>query len=84
MADSLPNYRLEQIRLRAQIAGLQATVARQELELMEMLDRQERLDENIRASHHALSELESQLTGLEQQHGPFSSSHLAALRAQRG
>ena len=69
MADSMPNYHVEQQRLKSQIASLNATVERQVLEVMEMEDRIERSKENIEASRVAIAEAEGRLVGLIETHG---------------
>jgi chromosome segregation ATPase len=69
MADAMPNYQVEQLKLVAQIAGLKANIARQTLEIAEMEDRKARYIENIASTKESITEYEKQLKGLEQEHG---------------
>lgn len=69
MADVMPNYQVEQQRLRAQIAAQQATIEAQKLAILEMEDRRTRHEENIAAAQKAISTLTEQLHSLMAAHG---------------
>lgn len=69
MADSTPNYSVEQQRLRMNIANLQATIERQRFEILEMEDRKARNEENIEKSLEAIGELEQNLADLVKEYG---------------
>ncbi len=65
----MPNYHVEQQRLKSQVASLRATIERQVLEVMEMEDRIARSRENIEASRVAIDEAEGRLVALIETHG---------------
>lgn len=69
MADVLPNYEVEQQRLRAQIAAQKATIEQQRLAILEMQDRTRRHQDNIDAALKAIAALEQQLQSLIDEHG---------------
>jgi TolA-binding protein len=69
MADVMPNYQVEQQRLRSQIAALKANIERQKLEIMEMQERERATLENIEATKKSITECRIQLKELEKVHG---------------
>lgn len=69
MGDSMPNYKLEQQRLRAAISAQQSNIEKQLLDIMEMEDRKQRHEDNIAASEKAIAELRAKLDSLEAAHG---------------
>jgi len=69
MADVMPNYKLEQQRLRAKIAEQRATIERQRLDILEMDDRRARHEENIAAAEKAIEKFTNDLKSLEETHG---------------
>ncbi len=72
MSDKMPNYFVEQQRLKADIAGQKANIAKQYLDIMEMADRKQRLLDNIEAAKLAVKDKMDRLKGLEQEHGALS------------
>ena len=67
--DNLPDYSVEQQRLKAQIAEQRATVERQRLEILEMTSRQNKHKENIKAALKAIEDYSIKLKDLENVHG---------------
>lgn len=81
MADVTPNYRLEQQRLRSQIAAQRANIERQRLDILEMADRLQRHEANIAASEQAIAEMERQLLQLEETHGLLTEARFEDLKS---
>lgn len=69
MGDKLPNYLVEQQRLKCEILAQQAAASKQYLEILEMVDRKERLLNNIEATLKSIKEKQDRLTSLEETHG---------------
>lgn len=69
MADAVPNYFVEQQRLKTQISAQRHNIERQRLDIMEMADRARRHLENIAASEKAIGEMEVSLQQLQEAHG---------------
>ena len=82
MADKLPNYFVEQQRIKTEIANQRSTIARQYLEIMEMSDRKSRILENIEAAQAVIDDREQKLQGLINEHG--SLNELEFLQTIRG
>ena len=80
MGDVVPNWRLEQQRLRAQIAEQRSRIEAQRLAILEMADRKLRHEENIDAALKAISTYEEQLHGLEATHGPLTEEWFHGMR----
>lgn len=72
MPDVTPNYRVEIQRIKSNIAAQQANIERQRLEILEMVDRKGRHEENILAAQRAIADLEQQLAQLSQAHGELT------------
>ena len=81
MSDVMPNYKVEQQRLRAQVAEQQAAIARQTLAILEMADRKARHLENIAGAQRAIEQFQEQLAGLEETHGRLTSEEVDAMSA---
>lgn len=81
MADVMPNYKVEQQRLRARIAEQRAQIEGQTLAILEMADRKARHEGNIDAARRAIEEMETQLASLAEAHGELTSKEIAALAA---
>jgi len=69
MADAMPDYALEQQRLKAQIAALRHNLERFKLEIMEVESRKRAALENIDATDAAIEEHEARLASLVDTHG---------------
>ena len=69
MADVMPDYALEQQRLRAQIASFRHNLERHKLEIMEVESRKRSALDNIAATGKAIAEHEARLAGLIETHG---------------
>lgn len=69
MTDVLPNYNLEQQRLRSQIAAQRAQIEQQWLAILEMADRKQRHEDNIAAAKRSIADFEERLRDLEETHG---------------
>lgn len=74
MSDRMPNYYVEQHRLKSEILDQQSTISKQYLQIFEMVDRKQRLVENIAAAQAAIIDKETRLKSLEDQHGALSES----------
>lgn len=74
--DNMPDYYVEQQRIKAQRAEQLATIERQRLEIMEMGSRQNNHRNNIIAARKCLQELEIKLKGLVETHGEMSIEEL--------
>lgn len=72
MADAMPDYQVEQQRLRAQIAAQRSTIEAQKLSILEMTERKRKHEENILAAEKAIAEYETKLAGLEATHGKLT------------
>jgi septal ring factor EnvC (AmiA/AmiB activator) len=70
MADGAPSSRLVEARLKADIARLEATIASQELDKLEIEDKIERLDMNIEASRKEIERKKTSLQALYDQNPP--------------
>ena len=80
MGDVLPNYKVSQMRLKTQILAQQHNIAKQELEIMEMGDRVDRYEQNIVAAEKTIVGYETDLRGLEKEHGKLSKADLEAAK----
>ena len=69
MADVMPDYKMEQQRLRMQIAALNHNLERYRFEVMEVESRKAKAFENIAATEKAIGDLETNLAGLAKTHG---------------
>jgi len=69
MADVMPNYQLEQQRLRFQIVTQEQAIEKNKLDIMEMEDRKQRHLENMNAAKDAIAGYKKSLASLEQAHG---------------
>lgn len=69
MADVMPDYALEQQRLKAQIASFRHNLERHKLEIMEVESRKRAALDNIAATCKAIAEHEARLAGLIETHG---------------
>jgi len=79
--DSLPNYHVEQQRLRAQLAAQRSKIEEQKLTILEMADRKTRHEENIAAAERAIAEYAKQLAALEATHGALTDATYETMRA---
>jgi chromosome segregation ATPase len=80
-SDSLPNYHLEQQKIKVQILAQESTIAKQQLDIMEMADRKARCENNITAAKEAISKLNQDLSGLEKTHGEVTEEVYEAMSA---
>lgn len=78
MADSAPNYKVEQQRLRAQRIAQLANIEKQRLDILEMADRCRRHLDNIASAEAAIGEIDKKLAGLETTHGALTDKELDA------
>ena len=69
MGDLMPDYKVEQQKLRVQVASLKANKERAILELMEVESRKIQIGINLKASDVAVIEAEDKLRSLENEHG---------------
>ena len=69
MADVMPDYFVEQQRVRAQIASLKHSLERQKLEIMEIDHRRAKTVENMASTEDAIKSRQKDLTALEKEHG---------------
>lgn len=69
MADVGPDYRVEQQRLRSQVAQLRANLERFRLDLIEFESRELQTQGNIEATEAAIIEHDGKLTSLIEAHG---------------
>ena len=81
MADAIPNYKVEQQRLKMRIAEQHSNIERQTLDIMEMADRKLRHEENIEAAHRAIAQYQSDLSALENAHGKLDENEIEAMSA---
>jgi hypothetical protein len=79
--DKQPNYLVEQQRLRSQIAAQIATIERQKLEVLELVDRKLRHEENIEAACQAINDMQAQLNSLANAHGVLNDQAYHSLSA---
>lgn len=77
MADVMPDYMVEQQKLRADIATLESTIQKQLLSIMQADAQRMKYVENIEASKEAIKERKKQLAGLEKEHGKALPPNLA-------
>jgi hypothetical protein len=69
MADKMPDYHVEQQKIRVQIANLQANLARYDLDIMEADSRKKQAYINIEATKEAIAHSEETLASLIEAHG---------------
>lgn len=69
MADKMPNYYVEQQKLRVQIANLEANLERFKLEIMEADSRKEQAHVNIKATEEAIARTREGVASLVEAHG---------------
>lgn len=81
MADVMANPKVEQQRLRMQIAAQRHQVEQQTLAILEMADRKARHLENIAAAHRAIAEFERTLASLDAAHGALTPEIAEAMTA---
>ena len=67
----MPNYRVEQQRLKMQIAAQEHAVEQRKLEIMEMVDRKNKATEQIQAAKQAIAHMTKSLSELIKNHGPI-------------
>lgn len=65
----LETYHAEIQKIRANVAAMQANIAKQKLQYMDMVKNKKQLLENMRGSLAAIAEMEEQLQGLLEVHG---------------
>ena len=69
MADTQANPHVEQMKVKAEIASLEHTIARQTVQIMELDHKRERTIVNLKASKKAIGEREEQLEAMIEAHG---------------
>jgi hypothetical protein len=84
VADVRPNYLVEQQRIKSQVAAQWATVERQRLEILELVDRKRRNEENIDAALRAIDELKESLAALADAHGALDDAAYQRLAGEVG
>lgn len=72
MADVMPDYKVSQQKIIAQIAAQKAQIENQKLAIMEMSERKRSHETNIQAAYRAIAEYETQLRSLEDAHGKLT------------
>jgi protein subunit release factor B len=81
MSDSLPDYQVEQQKLKSQIAAQHANIERQKLEILEMASRKRKHEENIVAAHKAIVEMEGNLRSLAETHGELTDKRFEEMKS---
>ena len=84
MGDRMPNYLLEQQRLRWQILAQETQIEQQRLAIMEMSDKKQRHLENIEASKKAIATYKEQLADLEKTHGKLTEENYKDMKDSLG
>ena len=69
MADVMPNYYVEQQKVRSHIADLEHRIVRYKLDVMEASEKKRSAVLNIKQTLKAIADFESKLKGLEKEHG---------------
>lgn len=69
MADVIPDYHVEQQKIRMNIANLRLQIEKCKLEIMEMVSRKKTAQETIEASEKIIVEKEKTLAELIETHG---------------
>lgn len=69
MSDVMPDYQLEQQRLRVQLSGLAQNVERYILEILEARSREAKAKENLVATKEAIQQTQGTLDSLVTAHG---------------
>lgn len=72
MADAMPDYHLEQQRLRMQVSSLALNLERYKLEIIECESRKKTALENIEATMEAIAEHRERLASLVETHGEMA------------
>ncbi len=77
MADVMPNYRISQAKLRAEIANLEARQLAHQVSLLELVDRRDAILRNRDAELEAIETKRESLASLEAAHGAVTTAEVA-------
>lgn len=77
MADVMPNYRIEQAKLKADIASLEARQLAHQVSLLELVDRRDAILRNRDAELEAIETKRENLASLEAAHGAVTAAEVS-------